>query len=269
MQRFTVPILLALAFASPILFFVIPPIAQPQWYHAFADKRTLLGLPHFWNVISNLPFLLVGLWGVRHTASVEEGESIQDSIARWMYLFLFAAVMLTGIGSAYYHLEPNNERLVWDRLPIAMMFMALFAIVIAERINRRAGALLFVPLVLLGAATVWYWHLSEVWGRGDLRPYLLTQIFPVFAIPLILWLCPARHTKTATFYSAIAWYASAKIYEFLDKDLYSFGEILSGHTLKHIGAAVSCYLILSWVRQRRLMRAPTTAEIQPSSQVSS
>jgi hypothetical protein len=179
-----------------------------------------------------------------------------------MYLFLFASVALTGVGSAYYHLDPNNQRLVWDRLPIALTFMALFAIIIAERLSRPIGAWLFLPLVLLGAVTVWYWHLSELWGRGDLRPYLLTQIYPVLAIPLILCLSPSRHTKTATLYTAFAWYAAAKLYEFLDKDLYAFGQILSGHTLKHLGAGVSCYLILRWVRLRRLIKTPITQAMQ-------
>jgi hypothetical protein len=176
-----------------------------------------------------------------------------------MYLFLFAAVTLTGVGSAYYHLDPNNDRLVWDRLPIAMTFMALFAIIIAEYLNRRAGVLLFLPFVLLGAATVFYWHLTETWGRGDLRAYLLAQFYPVAAIPVVLWLCPARYTATEKLYSAMAWYAGAKLYEFLDKELFSFGQIISGHTLKHIGAAVSCYLILAWVRQRRLLESPRNA----------
>ena len=36
----------------------LPPIAQDPLYHAFADQRALLGVPHFWNVVSNLPFVL-------------------------------------------------------------------------------------------------------------------------------------------------------------------------------------------------------------------
>jgi hypothetical protein len=184
-------------------------------------------------------------------------DGVPDLTERWMYLFFFFTVALTGIGSAYYHLEPNNDRLVWDRLPLAMMFMALFAIIVGECLSWQAANLLFLPLVVLGAATVFYWRLTETWGRGDLRPYLLTQIYPVFAIPVILWLSPATYTETEKLYAAMAWYGGAKLYEFLDKSLYSFGQILSGHTLKHIGAAVSCYLILIWIRQRRPTGGPT------------
>jgi hypothetical protein len=93
---------------------------------------------------------------------------------------------------------------------------------------------------------------------------LLTQIYPVVAIPIILWLCPATYTKTEKLCAAMAWYAGAKLYEFLDKDLYSFGQILSGHTLKHIGAAASCYMVLSWIRQRRLVRNAIAQSDQPS-----
>ena len=251
MREPVVPILVAMAIVGATCFWVIPPIAQPQWYHDFADKRSLLGVVNFWNVISNLPFSFVGAWGIWWMLSADSAEAFKDHSERWMYMCLFAAVALTGVGSSYYHLEPNNERLVWDRLPIAVTFMALFAIIISERIERRLGVWLFAPLVVLGAASVVYWHLSETWGRGDLRPYFLAQFYPVAAIPIILWRCPPRYTKTGNLYSAIAWYLAAKIYEFLDKDVYSFGQIISGHTLKHIGAAVSCYMILSWVRQRR------------------
>jgi hypothetical protein len=253
MQRFIFVILLALVGLAIAALFLMPRIAQPLWYHDFADKRSVLGIPNFWNVISNVPFLYVGGLGVWRVASE---RSRLDASEPWMYLFLFASVALTGAGSGYYHLDPNNDRLTWDRLPIAVTFMALFAIVIAEHLNRRAGVLLFAPLVVLGAASVFYWHLTETWGKGDLRPYLLTQLYPAVAMPIILWFCPSRYAGTESLYSAMAWYAGAKLYEFLDKDVFSFGEVISGHTLKHAGSAVSCYMILIWIRQSRLLDSP-------------
>jgi hypothetical protein len=260
MERTVTPILLALAVLGLVLLLALPPIAQPQWYHNFADQRFFFGISHFWNVISNIPFLIVGLWGIYYVASPESGNSVQPTES-WMYLFLFAAVALTGVGSAYYHLKPDNDRLVWDRLPIAVMFMALFAVIMAERLSRRGGALLFAPLVFIGAATVLYWDVTESWGRGDLRPYLLAQFYPMVAIPVILWRSPPRHTGSGTLYTALAWYAGAKLYEFLDKEIYSLGQIVSGHTLKHLGASVSCYLLLSWIRQRQLVSDSKTPDI--------
>jgi hypothetical protein len=257
MQRFTVIALTGLAAAGVMLFFIVPPIAQPQWYHDFADKRSLLGIPNFWNVVSNLPFLFVGGWGILYILRNGTGDGIQNKSDRWIYVVFFATVALTGIGSAYYHLEPNNGRLMWDRLPLAAMFMALFAIILAERVSRSLGLWLFVPLILLGAGTVLYWYLTEIVGRGDLRPYLMAQYYPVAAIAVILWLCPASTTKSENLYIAIAWYAGAKLYEMLDTNIYAVGQIISGHTLKHLGAAISCYMIFSWVRQRKSVIAST------------
>jgi hypothetical protein len=243
--------LIGLAIAAGALLFVFPPIPQPQWYHDFADKRLVLGIANFADVISNIPFLIVGGWGIAYLISARWEAGVSDSATRWMYLVFFVAVALTSAGSAYYHLQPDNERLVWDRLPIAITVMALFGVVLTENLSRRLGILLFIPLVIAGAGAVVYWHFSEQWGRGDLRPYLLMQLYPVFAIPLILWLSPARYTRTENVYTAIAWYAGAKVFEFLDGEIYTLGHVVSGHTLKHIGAAVSCYMILSWIRKRR------------------
>lgn len=258
-MRLVTSIMIGMAAIGVVLLFILPPVPQPPWYHNFADQVPLLGIPNFWNVISNFPLLVVGLWGIFYLGSKKAKEKALDANERWMYLVFFVAVALSGVGSAYYHLKPNNERLVWDRLPIAITFMALFGIIISEYLSRRAGGLLFLPLLLLGAASVIYWGLTESWGRGDLRPYLLSQLYPALAIPLILWLTPRRYTQTEKFYAAIAWYAAAKLYEFLDKAIYAAGRIVSGHTLKHIAAAVSCYLILNWIQSRRKI-APTIAD---------
>jgi hypothetical protein len=202
------------------------------------------------NVVSNLPFVLVGCWGVFYLLGARPCPGFRDSRERWPYLFFFVFIALTGVGSAYYHWEPNNERLLWDRLPLAIAFMALFAVVIAERIDRRAGMWLFGPLVLLGGGSVVYWHMTEVWGRGDLRPYLLVQLYPVVAVPVILLLFPAQYTRARDLYGALAWYALAKALELLDKPVYSQGQIISGHTLKHLAAGVSSYLVLHMIQRR-------------------
>ena len=263
MMRLVTSIMIGMAAIGVALLFILPPMPQPQWYHDFADQVPLLGIPNFWNVISNFPFLVIGGWGVLYLGSNKAKEGVLNANERRMYLVFFAAVTLTSVGSAYYHLKPNNERLVWDRLPIAITFMALFGIIISEYLSRRAGGLLFLPLLLLGAASVIYWDLAETWGRGDLRPYLLAQLYPALAIPVILLLMPGNYTGAEKLYAAIAWYAAAKLYEFLDKAIYAAGGIVSGHTLKHIAAAVSCYMILNWIQSRRKITAtqPEVLEI--------
>jgi hypothetical protein len=108
--------------------FLLPPIPQSQAYHSFADQRTMLGIPRCLDVVSNAPFLLVGLLGIafliRRPAQDEPAHFI-ESRERWHYFFFFLGVTLTSLGSSYYHLAPGNERLVWDRLPMTLGFMSL------------------------------------------------------------------------------------------------------------------------------------------------
>lgn len=37
----------------------------------------------------------------------------------WGWACFFIGVAAVGVGSSYYHLEPNDARLVWDRLPVS------------------------------------------------------------------------------------------------------------------------------------------------------
>jgi hypothetical protein len=230
-----------------------PRFAQPQWYHDFADQRPLLGIPHALNVLSNLPFVVVGVLGMRfalNPAAQRPGGPFLEAGERWRFGVLFAAIALTGVGSAYYHAAPGNETLVWDRLPLAVAFMAFFAIALAERVHRGA-AVLFVPLVLLGGASVVYWHLSEAHGGGDLRVYLFVQFYPLLALPLILLLFPPRYTRGADLVAALLCYLLAKALELLDVEVYARGHLVSGHTLKHLVAGLSAWWLLDMVRRRR------------------
>ena len=154
--RLRVFALLGLTLAAAGAALAAPRLAQPQWYHDFADQRRLMHIPHALNVLSNLPFLLVGVLGVVFVASPgtrrPSGPFVQPG-ERLRYGVVFAAIALTGLGSAYYHADPGNARLVWDRLPLAVAFMAFFAVTLAERVDPRVVAL-FLPLVLLGGASM-------------------------------------------------------------------------------------------------------------------
>src|SRR5262245_7997666 len=162
--------------------FCLPPIPQDLSYHAFADDRTMLGVPNFLYVASNLPFLVVGALGLwvllRHDAVRPDGPVLERA-ERWPLLVLFAGVLLTVFGSPYYHLAPDNDRLVWDRLPMTVAFMGFFASMIGERISVRAGTWLLWPLVWLGLVSVFNWHASEQREAGDLRLYGFVQFYPL------------------------------------------------------------------------------------------
>ena len=232
-------------FAAVFLF--VPPIHQPEDYHQFADTRTFFGISRAWNVLSNLGFLLVGALGLKFLWSSESAQTFADPRERWPYAILFIGVLLTCFGSGYYHLAPDDARLVWDRLPMTLGFMGLVSAIIAERISVRLALGLLVPLFVLGASSVFYWQSS-----GDLRLYALVQFFPALLIPLILWLYPARYTGLRELGFAALGYVAAKVFEAADSPVFSVtGGIVSGHTLKHLAAAWGVWWILRMLQVRK------------------
>ncbi len=251
----------ALAVVSIVVLGLLSPLPQPQSYHHFADDRTFLEVPNCLNVVSNLPFVIVGVWGLWFVGrcSAGPGGPFIERIELWPLVLFFLGIGLTGFGSAYYHLHPDNDRLVWDRLPLAMALMSLFAAVLAERIDVKLGNGLLLPLVALGIGSVVYWHATEQQGRGDLRLYYFVQFYPMLALSLLLLLLPPRYTRTSDLFIALGWYVLAKGCEHLgDKAIYALGHLVSGHTLKHLAAAAGAYWVLRILQTRR----PVLSRIQ-------
>jgi hypothetical protein len=250
----------ALGITSLGTLFCFPAIPQDESYHAFADDRTMLGVPNFLNVASNVPFLLVGafgLWLLLRRDAVGPNGSVREGAERWPLLVLFTGVLLTAFGSAYYHLAPSNDRLVWDRLPMTVGFMGLFASMIGERISVRAGNWLLWPFMWLGLASVINWHMGERNDAGDLRLYAFVQYYPLVAIPLLMYLFPPRYTRARDLVVAVIWYGLAKVFELgsVDHFLFSMGNIVSGHTLKHVAAALGAYWLCLMVGRRTPVQA--------------
>jgi hypothetical protein len=213
---------------------LLPSIPQDQAYHQFADHRPLLGIPNFWNVVSNIPFIAVGavgLWRFRDDPAT---------------IVLFLGFFLTGIGSSYYHLDPNDGTLFWDRLPMTLAFAAVLALAVQERVSARTGAVLLWPLLAIGLLSLLLWRWID-----DLRLYLWAQFFPFLALVPLFLLYPAKYTGTSYWLVAAALYALAKLFEFFDHAIYSAGNFVSGHTLKHIAAAAACFVILRYFQSRR------------------
>ena len=213
----------ALALIVSAFFVFVPPIAQDETYHVFADDRTVLGIPNFWNVASNLPFAAVGILGV---------WKLRGAFDR----VLFYGILLTFFGSAYYHLAPGNARLVWDRLPMTLVFMALLACVVSGERDSRSSRWLLAILVSCGVASVLWWNIS-----GDLRFYAVVQVGPLLILIPALWF-----VRDARFLAAVlGLYALAKLAEFYDHAIFS-GLTISGHTAKHVCAAFATYFIFRW-----------------------
>jgi len=215
----------------------VPRVAQNPSYHLFADTRTVFGIANFSNVVSNIPFGIVGVFSLISILSRSKGDSFAA------YTTLFIGITLTALGSAYYHYKPSNATLVWDRLPMTVVFTSILAIVISEYINAKLGQQLLPLLLIIGVGSVFYWKHTEARGKGDLRPYGLVQFLPMILIPLILWLFPDTHLHRSYIFQAGIWYVLAKVFETLDSQIYNLGKIVSGHTLKHLTMAVSCWYV--------------------------
>lgn len=237
--------------AAVIALAIHGPIPQSQSYHGFADKRAIWGIPHFFDVISNLAFVLVGLLGLYGSFVSNTIKMVTEN--RMGYRVFFIGVALVGVGSGYYHLAPSNESLVWDRIPMTIAIMALVSIVISEFVSIRLGTILLIPFVAIGILSVLYWYWTETTGNGDLRPYVLVQFLPMIVIPVILVCFDSVFTKTSSYWLLLSAYVIAKLCEHFDREIFSVVGLVSGHTLKHLAAAVGIYLLLVSFRRRRLV----------------
>jgi hypothetical protein len=216
---------------------LVPRIAQDENYHLFADTRTIAGIPNFWNVISNVSFALVGIYGLILTPRLVS-RSLRPG-----YLTFCVAVIGVCFGSAYYHYAPSTPALVWDRLPMSMAFMAVFTLILGDRVNPALGRSLLGPLLIIGAASVFYWSWTERHGVGDLRLYALVQFLPLLLIALMLWLYPGSRDSTAWLWWSFLLYFLAKVAERFDAPVYrALG--FSGHTFKHLLSAAAVLFAL-------------------------
>lgn len=214
------------------------PIAQDQAYHRFADGRELLGVSNAWNVLSNLPFLLFGAWGMM---ALFRYRALGAPLRAAFWIF-FAGAALVSLGSAYYHFAPSDATLMWDRLPMTLAFMAFFAAVVSRHIASTFARYGLAPLLIVGLCSVLWWTFD-----GDLRPYLLVQFLPILLIPTILLLFPVRRPGAKCIWWVLAAYVSAKILEVFDAQIFEATGV-GGHALKHVAASVGVYFVLRALR---------------------
>jgi len=241
-------LMVAIVAGSLALMLSQQPFGQDPTYHDFADRRMFFGIPNFFDVTSNLAFLLVGIAGLR--------TCLRDGLDRNRYAWvaLFAGVTLVSAGSAYYHWDPSNQTLLWDRLPITIGFMGLFAALLGEYIDERLGMLLLVPALILGFASVVYWHRFD-----DLRFYVWVQLIPLLTIPAVMVLYRAIYSHRWLLLVALGWYALAKISEANDGQILALSQgVISGHTLKHLLSALACFAILLMLQRRKLLATKGT-----------
>lgn len=213
--------------AAVVVLWAYGPIHQPQSYHAFADARAWNGIPNAGDVLSNLPFALVGLWALARRRGTLSWTAFD------------AALVLTAVGSGYYHLAPDDARLVWDRVPIALACAALL-VAVYERTDAPPAVPLRLALACAFAvASVAWWSATD-----DLRPYLLLQGAPLVLLPVWQWRAQAPRRERVLIGVALGCYLVAKVFEGLDRPVYEALGVVSGHTLKHLFAAAGALAIV-------------------------
>lgn len=205
----------------------LPPILQPQEYHAFADTRSWQLMPNWVDVLSNTAFILAGLMGLRHA---EKAPFPQQAS-----LNLFAlGLVLTGLGSAFYHWAPNDQTLVWDRLPMAVAFAGAVGAIAAQHVQVSAALRWQNAWLYLGLFSVALWAVT-----GDLRLYVITQVGG-FLLGLLWMVAGTPSANTVKLPWGWVWvgYAAAKAAESGDAWLWhATNGLLAGHGLKHVLAA--------------------------------
>ena len=258
---------LALLAASIIpvigVFFFVDPYPQPAEYHDFADAREILGVPNFWNVMTNLPFLIFGLAGLR--LILVDRRLVFLPGLRFAYIVLFTGITMTAFGSGWFHLAPRNDTLYWDRLPMTIAFMPLFAIVIGEHVSERLATRLMWPLLITGVFSVFWWDYTESIEAGDLRLYGLVQFLPMLLIPAILLLYRSAFDSVRFYWVAIGLYGLAKLFEQLDNVVFSAGGLISGHSMKHVAASLVALVLINGIRKRRYRESSTPSANQNTS----
>ena len=223
-------------------------IPQDGNYHNFADNRKMFHIENFWNVISNLPFLVVGLYALYQLLILKSFAILKE--VKKSYLLFFVGVTLVAFGSSYYHLNPNNETLLWDRLPMTIAFMALFSFVIAEFFSIQVGKMLSLPLLFLGMASVLYWFMGELNGCGDLRAYAVVQFLPMLIMPLMFLFFRASFSLVSGYWYLLLCYLLAKLFEHFDGEIYEMLGVISGHSLKHMVSALGIYILVRSFEKR-------------------
>jgi hypothetical protein len=251
-----VSLIILVALLSFAFFFTKPVIVQDPSYHNFIDSRSFLGIPNALDVLSNIFFLLVGILGVKEITSYKLLETKRS----WFWFFL--SIILVAPGSAYYHWSPNNATLVWDRLPMSMGFMALYIILLSEHYSLKFER--FLPFALfIGLFSVLTWVITS-----DLRFYFWIQFSSFVTIPIILLLFPSLYTKKSYYLIALVIYGAAKWAEVKDQKIFqATNEAFSGHTLKHVlaalGLAVLWWMVKTRERSPIAVRSGSIADSSP------
>lgn len=260
-------VVMGAAGATALVLALVDRFEQPAWFHDFADRRTMLGVANFMDVASNAPFAAASVWGLAcvwarrrsEKRCVAGGCTPMLGIDVVCAICFFVGVGLTSLGSGWYHLNPRNETLVWDRLPLILTFVSLLGMLMAERVSSRSAGRLLGPMLAIGACAVGHWAWTESRGAGDLRAYFAVQIATLVSVVLIVALYPSRYLSTRLLATGLVCYGLAVAFEQLDKPVWNLWrglgvELVSGHTIKHLFAAGGAFVMILAIKPRAELR---------------
>jgi hypothetical protein len=254
-------LLIAVTLMALGLALFLPAMPQPREYHDFVDKRVAYGIENFFDVVSNAAFALAGT--VLLLLLVRPRTCFERPAERLPYLVFCIGVLMTAAGSCYYHLEPNNETLFWDRLPMTIAFMGLISAQIVDRVDVRAGLLALGPMLLVGMGSAVYWIVTERLGRGNVVPYAVLQAYAVFVLLLLAAVHPSRYTHGGAIFVVFAGYLLAKVFEHYDRQIFELTGAVSGHTLKHVAAGLAALPVAYMLWRRQLVGTRASARPAP------
>lgn len=223
-----------------------PHLAQPGHAHDFADGRTLWDVPCALDVLSNLPFALAGALGLAWLRQVP--RAALGKAERATSALFFAGLLVTAAASSWYHLAPDDLGLALDRAAMGIAFAGLLGLVAATRISGRAGCTLARALLVLAPASVLAWSMS-----GNVLPWAVVQFGGIALVLLMLAMARPRAGALPVRWSLVLLaYAGAKLFELGDHAVFAAtGELFSGHTVKHLLAALAAWPVIAAVAARR------------------
>jgi hypothetical protein len=237
MPLFRTLLLIVAVFLVGAVLQLIYPLAQAAGYHHFADCRAFGPVRNAADVLSNLIILLAGLvnlaWVVKHAR--------QRPVQLSGMAVAAVGLVLTSAGSAYYHFTPSDATLIWDRLPIAIVFAGILAMLWSSVTGRSAGWASTLLLVAGSAGSVLYWAES-----GSLWPYALLQFGGMAGLAGLTIFRKVDNPSAWAF--VIGWYALAKIFEMYDFQVWLLtGNLFAGHAIKHVTSGFAGLALLGVV----------------------
>jgi hypothetical protein len=241
-------------YLASLLVFIIAaisygPISQPQEYHDFADDREFLSIPNALDVMSNLVIIYPGIVGLALVHERRKNSQLSDDEVS-IHITLFSGMILTFAGSVWFHLDPNDSTMLWDRLGMSVVIGSCISLLIHDMYDRGLAGKVHLPIVVLSLISVLWWPVFD-----DLRFYFIVKHHPFILFPILLFYGNRIYDKVSGYYWGLSMFILATVFEFTDLQIFEITGFISGHTLKHIFAGIGLWFVMAMIRDRKLLTA--------------